>query len=1150
MKFKNVNTKNFDYLIALDLGITSLGWAVIEIDEENADGEKYDVKRLIDVGVRVWDSIEDEKGNLPSQKRREARGLRRVIDRRQQRLRKIKNIFIQNYPAVFKDKEFFESQEYFGINPYEVRVKGLDEALSLPELARAVLHLAKRRGFKSNAKDANKSEANKSDKGYKNAIQQTEQRRSERNYRTIGEMLLKDELFVERKRNEGENYIFGAKREMILQELKMILDKQVELGVINREIADQLYNTVGYQRPFATAESIKKNVGYCEIYKDEPRAPKYAPSVEFKSLWEKINNLTWVDTRNGKWEDGYLTDDLRQKLFELALEKEEITYYDIRTKVLGLSEEDKIYFKSCTYFDKVKSSKKSKKEKQDESQVEAEQSTTQNEGSKKSQEDQERWIRIPTKKAENRKFFALKGYHLLKNCGLSEDKFNPLFAELDKYDTADKLVEIMNYSYTKEELEQNLTNAGLSEYSKGLKNVYVDFSGTSNLSLRACREMLPLLRDQALKYSEALAYIRSNNPQEAVSKYDQLPEVAYDDIRNPVVHRAIAQTRKVVNALIQRYGKPSLIHIELAREMKLPKDERGKLSNQNRDREEKNKEIQAELERLGIPVNGTNITKFKLWKEQDHKCVYSGREITVDDFINSTEIDHILPFSRSLDDSINNKVLVFAQENQNKSDRTPFEYFGHDTERWERMKQIWTDVMKLHPSKIARLLTENYSQRDLNSFLERDSNDTKYASRFIKNYLENNLLFKESKKLKRRVYTFQGLLTSLLRKSYGLNKDREENLRHHALDAVIVGVANQKMLMRFTEWYKIKENRQKVLDKSVDPESIKFAPEPWPNFRKDVNIRIFSDNPIEELREEGILDKQYGEEYVRFIRPLFVSRMAKYKITGPIHEETVKSIRKINGKAYFIKTISLTELQKSNFEKDLNSRNLKGMIIADPETIRVLRERLEEYNWDAKQAFIEPIYKPSRNPERRNRIKRVKIVERPAVTYVTLKRGKGKGYADNGSIVRVDVFRRKGRYKSVPVYASWVGRHDLPTQYTPLKDNKHIDDTFEFCFSLYPGELVYLSDGVSGEYLYYVTMDSTASGQYNFRTHDGSHPKSGFLKKKGNKDSKKKEGGDKVKNLRKGITKLKVFEKKYIDVLGFIHDVKKMKRMPLLLKKR
>lgn len=147
----------------------------------------------------------------------------------------------------------------------------------------------------------------------------------------------------------------------------------------------------------------------------------------------------------------------------------------------------------------------------------------------------------------------------------------------------------MNYSYTDDELKQNLANAGLDEYFEYLKEIYADFSGTSNLSIKACREMLPLLRDQALKYSEAVAHIRLNNPQEAGSRYDQLPEVAYDDIRNPVVHRVIAQTKKVINALIQRYGRPSLIHIELAREMKLPKDKRRKLSIQNRDRESKNK---------------------------------------------------------------------------------------------------------------------------------------------------------------------------------------------------------------------------------------------------------------------------------------------------------------------------------------------------------------------------------------------------------------------------------------------------------------------------------------------------------------------------------------------------------------------------------
>ncbi len=258
--------------------------------------------------------------------------------------------------------------------------------------------------------------------------------------------------------------------------------------------------------------------------------------------------------------------------------------------------------------------------------------------------------------------------------------------------------------------------------------------------------------------------------------------------------------------------------------------------------------------------------------------------------------------------------------------------------------------------------------------------------------------------------------------------------------------------------------------------------------------------------------------------------MAKYKITGAIHAETIKSICEINGKEYFIKTISITDLKKSNFEKDLNSKDLEGMIIADPETIRVLRERLEECNWDIKKAFEEPIYKPSRNSERKNRIKRIKVVDGPAVTYVTLKRGKGKGYADNRSMVRVDIFRKNGKYYSVPVYASWIERYDLPIQYTPLKNKKHVDDTLEFCFSLYPRELVYLSDGEYSEYVYYVSMNSSTAGDYVFVTDDlGRYTKNKFL----NNDIRR------VGYILKSITTLNYLKKKYVDVLGFIHDIKK-----------
>lgn len=190
------------------------------------------------------------------------------------------------------------------------------------------------------------------------------------------------------------------------------------------------------------------------------------------------------------------------------------------------------------------------------------------------------------------------------------------------------------------------------------------------------------------------------------------------------------------------------MHIELAREMKLPKGEKQNLAKIRDENEKLNQKFVKEIQSWGIKPTGTAITKYKLWKEQDHKCAYSGKEISPNELFELTEIDHILPFSRSLDDSKSNKVLVFASENQQKRDRTPYEYFGSDTERWERMLNIWENVIKLPPGKIMRLTIKDFKGRSTEEFLDRDLNDTKYASRFIKNYIEQNLLFKNRKLLK------------------------------------------------------------------------------------------------------------------------------------------------------------------------------------------------------------------------------------------------------------------------------------------------------------------------------------------------------------------------------------------------------------------
>src|SRR5699024_5672858 len=158
---------------------------------------------------------------------------------------------------------------------------------------------------------------------------------------------------------------------------------------------------------------------------------------------------------------------------------------------------------------------------------------------------------------------------------------------------------------------------------------------------------------------------------------------------NPVVIRSLSQTRKVINAIIKRYGSPANIFIEMARDMGRHYTERREIEkqyNKNRGINEKAKSHIQELHpEIGNP-RGHDILKYKLWQEQDGKCAYSLKPIPMDQLFNIgfAEVDHIIPYSRSFDDSNANKVLVLSKENQNKKNRTPYEWFGDDELRWDQ----------------------------------------------------------------------------------------------------------------------------------------------------------------------------------------------------------------------------------------------------------------------------------------------------------------------------------------------------------------------------------------------------------------------------------------------------------------------------------
>lgn len=154
---------------------------------------------------------------------------------------------------------------------------------------------------------------------------------------------------------------------------------------------------------------------------------------------------------------------------------------------------------------------------------------------------------------------------------------------------------------------------------------------------------------------------------------------------NPVVIRSMSQMRKVVNAVCRKWGVPNEIHVELDRELRLPQRAKDEIAKANKKNEKNRERIAGQIAELrgctADEVTGKQIEKYRLWEEQECFDLYTGAKIEVDRLISDdtyTQIDHILPFSRTGENSRNNKVLVLAKSNQDKREQTPYEWMSHD----------------------------------------------------------------------------------------------------------------------------------------------------------------------------------------------------------------------------------------------------------------------------------------------------------------------------------------------------------------------------------------------------------------------------------------------------------------------------------------
>ncbi len=712
------------------------------------------------------------------------------------------------------------------------------------------------------------------------------------------------------------------------------------------------------------------------------------------------------------------------------------------------------------------------------------------------QKDKKGEIKSSDKIEKDTKFMEMKFWHKIKETLEGNGRKTEWQSLSSNHNLLDEIGTV--FTICKNDERRKALLSGKIKEDQDILNIlcnHVDFTCTVNLSLEALKNILPFM-EQGDDYDTAW---RKVYPPQSTKKESVLPPIPADEIRNPVVLRALSQARKVINGVVRRYGPPARIHIETAREVgKSFKDRKEIEKRQEENRKDREKAAAKFREYfpnfVGEPKS-KDILKLRLYEQQHGKCLYSGKEINLGRLNEKgyVEIDHALPFSRTWDDSFNNKVLVLGSENQNKGNQTPYEYFnGKDNNReWQEFKAR-VETSRFPRSKKQRILLQKF---DEDGFKERNLNDTRYVNRFLCQFVADHMLL--TGKGKRRVFASNGQITNLLRGFWGLRKVRAENDRHHALDAVVVAcstVAMQQKITRFVRYKEMNAFDGKTIDKETGEVLHQKAhfPQPWEFFAQEVMIRVFgkpdgksefeeADTPekLRTLLAEKLSSRP--EAVHEYVTPLFVSRAPNRKMSGQGHMETVKSAKRLD-EGISVLRVPLTQLKLKDLEKMVNRER-------EPKLCEGLKARLEAHKDDPTKAFAEPFYKYDKAGNRTQQVKAVRV-EQVQKTGVWVRNH--NGIADNATMVRVDVFEKGGKYYLVPIYSWQVAKGILPDRavvaYADEEDWTVIDESFRFKFVLYSNDLIKVTAKKNVFFGYFVSLNR-ATGAIDIRVHDTDNTK-------------------------------------------------------------
>ena len=505
--------------------------------------------------------------------------------------------------------------------------------------------------------------------------------------------------------------------------------------------------------------------------------------------------------------------------------------------------------------------------------------------------------------------------------------------------------------------------------------------GYGNKSAKFICKLLPQLQ-QGLGYSEACAavgYRHSNSPtSEEITErtlLEKIPLLQRNELRQPLVEKILNQMINLVNALKAEYGVDE-VRVELARELKMSREERERMAEGNRRREKENKAIAEKIQECGLFPTKSRIRKYMLWEEAGEKCLYCGQILTLSQCLNGDdmEVEHIIPKSVLYDDSYGNKTCACRRCNKEKGNRTALEYIrakGWEDEYMERINGL-LDKKAISYSKHQRL---RWLKEDIPSdFLERQLRLTQYISRQAMAILQQGI---------RRVSASEGGVTARLRSLWGyddilhtLNLDRYDSMgetervsregetteklrikdwskrkdhRHHAIDALVVASTRQGYIQRLNRVSS--ESEREAMSGEIEMQKVTKIDklsllERWLTQRPHLSVRAVSDKVAEIL-----ISYRPGKRVVTRGRNIYLRHGKKCVQSGllvprgPLSKETVYGQITVNGEPQIVCKYDLHSLKA----KDVD-------YVVDLALRKRLKELLAQHGGKEKEAFAGDVY--------------------------------------------------------------------------------------------------------------------------------------------------------------------------------------------------